>query len=247
LRAHIVHATSLGGTATHHQGFIHILNRHAPWAGYYNYCVDCVISDAASFTGIEAEAVDIHAANGLEKPDYFVARPPALKEKDWQVFLAGKGYEMHEVLFFAAAAQAYTPDDGYQLYRPTENEYLEWYDTRSKLVPAYDAQSFQEDIPLQRRFIKTFRPLWLTRDATMLGFVFCADVDDCVYLFALEINEAFQGQGHGTVFLDLLRGEAGRAGSPQVLLDTTERLRPFYEKAGFAEVSCNTVIRRKRP
>ena len=247
LRSEIAYSQARGGAPGRHDGFIHIHNKHVPWGGDFNRAVDCAITDQASFERIEAEVKRIHADQGLEPPDRFDLRPPALEVRDWQAFLAGKGYVMHTALFFAAPAKAYSGDEGYSLRRPTDNEYFERHEEQLQKTDYFDEQWFREIIPLEKMFIRTFAPFWLVRGPQLLASLHCAHLGDCSRLFDVEVAEQHRGQGRGKLLLDLIRAEAQKSGSRQVLLQTTEGLRPFYEKAGFAEISRNSVIRRKLP
>jgi GNAT superfamily N-acetyltransferase len=246
LRSEIAYSRARGGAAARHDGFIHIHNKRVPWGGDYNRAVGCVVTDHASFARIEAELKKIHAGLGLEPPDRFDCRPPALPAQDWTEFLKELGYTRHDVLFFAAPARDNNESTDVRLYRPSENEYLERHERELRKADYFDEQWFREIAPLEKLFMRTFRPYWLMRDGTVAAAAHCAHLGGCSRLFAVEVDEARRGQGLGKQLLGLIRAEAQRAGSPQVLLQTTERLRPFYQKAGFAEVSRNTVIRAAR-
>ncbi len=247
LRSEIAYSQARGGAATRRDGFIHVHNRHVPWGGDYNRAVDCVVGDRDSFARIEADVKKIHADKGLDSPDRFDLRPPALDQKDWQAFLAGLGYSMQTALFFAAPAREFPGATDCTLRRPTDNEFLERHQEQLRKTDYFDEQWFCEIMPLEKMFIKTFAPYWLMRGQELMASLHCAHLGECSRLFEIEVDEGFRGQGYGTLLLNLIRAETAKAGSQQVLLQASERLRPFYEKAGFAEVSRNTVIRRKQP
>lgn len=243
LRSEIAYSRARGGAAARHDGFTHIHNRHVPWGGDFNRAVDCAVTGHAAFARIEAEVKKIHSDNKLEPPDRFDCRPPVLDAQGWTTFLQGRGYRCHDVLFFAAPSLGTNDHAAPQLYRPSTNEYLEWHEGQLRKADYFDEQWYREIMPLEKLFVKTFAPYWLMKDGEVEASLCCAHLGECSRLFAVAVEQARQGQGLGTALLAAIRNEAERAGSPQVLLQSAEKLRPFYQKAGFTEVSRNTVIR----
>ncbi|MDI6738962.1 MAG: GNAT family N-acetyltransferase [Candidatus Edwardsbacteria bacterium] len=243
LQSEIAYSRARGGAAFRHESFTHIYNRHVPWGGDYNRSVDCVVTGHDSFAKIENEVRKIHAEKGLEKPDRFDLKRPVLKAQDWSAFLKDRGYRCHDVIFFAAPARHDNETGEYHLYSPTGNEYLEWHEGRLRRTDYFDEQWFREIMPLEKFFIKTFQPHWLMKDNGIAAWVHCAHLGECARLFEVEVDEKQRGRGVGKLLLNAIRGEAERAGSSHILLAATEKLRPFYEKAGFTECSRNTVIR----
>jgi GNAT superfamily N-acetyltransferase len=91
-------------------------------------------------------------------------------------------------------------------------------------------------------FARVFRPYWLTREGDLVGWVYCAVLGEYARLFEVEVTEEFRGQGLGKELLGAVRIEGHRLGARFILLQAGEKLRPFYERVGFAECARNSII-----
>ncbi|MBN2380605.1 GNAT family N-acetyltransferase [candidate division WOR-3 bacterium] len=246
LASEIALSEANGGHAVHYKNFIHIYNPHVPWGGDFNRAVGVKITDFESFEKVIKKVQDIHTSEGLEKPDRFDIAPPTLDSAVWSPYLEERGYSMHEVIFFSSLVSNTHLAPGFELYSPTENEYIQWY---RELISAYDFfndEYYSQLKPLHLGFVEVFRSYRLLKDKEHVGWVYCANLGDYCRLFSVEIKECFQGRGYGRVLLDGIKGKAFDLGVKNILLQTQENLRGFYEKCGFTECSGNSVIRLKQ-
>jgi len=223
--------------------FIHMYNSHVAWSGDFNRALRVRITDFQSFDNIKSQIEQIHQEKRLEKPDRFDIRMPALDEKQWHDHLQKMGYGLQTAIFFNALAKEIELPAGYSLYSPTNAEYFDWYSGLAKSQGYYDEGWFKQLIPLKANFIQVFKPYWLMKNKNLVGWVYSANLGKYCRLFEVEIEQHFQGQGMGRLLLQAMIGEGYRQRAEYILLQSNDRLRPFYEKCGFIECSRNSVIR----
>jgi GNAT superfamily N-acetyltransferase len=234
-----------GGKPIEYESFIHILNEIVPWSGDLNRAVGVKLTDFKSFEVIVKQVESLHTEKGIERPDrYDIAFPP-LDEKVWSSFLSEKGFRLGTVIFFYSPALDKQLPSGFELFSPNVDEHLKWYEESVKIKGYYNEDDFKKLKLLELNFIKTFKPYWLMKQGKMIGSVYCANLGEYSRLFAVEIKEEFRGQGFGTLLMDSIRIEAGKAKSKYILIQTDEKVRKFYEKQGFKECARYSVIRLK--
>jgi GNAT superfamily N-acetyltransferase len=247
LRSEVEYSKARGGITVEYPEFTHIYNRFVPWGGDWNRAVRVKLVDFDSFERVVRKLRQVHLEHKLDPPDRLDVQPPPLDEADWSEYLAGMDGRVHTVVFFAAGALPGPMPDGFELYRPSKDEYSKWYRRQVEAFDWFDEEWFAVSMPLQLNFIKVFRPYWLLKDGQRVGWAYCANLGDFCRLFEVEIEESRRGQGLGTLLMQAIRIEAGRLGVDYVLLQAGEKLRSFYEQAGFTECTRNSVIRLGQP
>jgi GNAT superfamily N-acetyltransferase len=247
LRSEIEFSKALQSHSIAYPNFIHLYNPFVPWGGDFNRTVGLKVADFQSFDQALLEVERIHREKGLDAPDRFDLYPPALDPDSWTEHLESKGYRLQTAIFFNNPAQDANLPGGFNLYQPDEAEYLEWYTGLSQAQGYADADWFQQILPLKQHFSRVFLPYWLMRSEEQIGWVYAAHLGDISRLFEVEIKPAYQGQGFGRLLMQAITAESYRQGMQHVLLQASERLRPFYEKCGFCECSRNSIIRRIEP
>jgi len=245
LDSEIAFSVANGGYAVRYDNFIHIYNPHVPWGGDFNRTVGIRLSDFESFEKVAARIQEIHTSKGLEPVDRFDIVPPSLDPSIWSPYLEERGYCMHEAIFFSSPVSDTRLPEGFKLYSPTANEYIQWYKDIFADCDFFTEEYFQKLKPLHLGFVKTFRPFWLIENEKTIGSIYIAKLGNYSRLFGVEIKEEFQGRGHGRILLDAVKGIGATQGVGHILLQTQEDLRGFYEKCGFTECSRNTIIRLK--
>jgi GNAT superfamily N-acetyltransferase len=238
---------ALKSQPTQYPNFIHLYNPYVPWGGDYNRAVRVILSGFDEFDAVNAQVETIHSQKGLEPPDRFDVAPPALDESTWQDFLKQRGFSLRTVLFFQALTQLVELPDGFTLYHPASDEYMAWYRQLAREQGYAAADWFEQSIPLRLNFCRVFKPYWLMRKERQIGWVYAAHLGDFTRLFEVEIKPEYQGQGMGKLLMQAITVEGYRQGTQHILLQTGERLRPFYEKCGFRECSRNSIIGRIQP
>lgn len=250
LQSEIEFSRALGGEPLEYPTFIHLYNKAVPWGGDFNRVVGVRISDFASFDQIVKQVEQIHQEKNLEKPDRYDIYPPALDVRVWRDHLSPMDFLLGTSLFFCAPTVEDELPSEFALYSPPEDEYIEWYHSQQKSI-GYDTvepfeEYFQKLRPLRLSFIRVFKPYWLLKNDTFVGWVYCAHSGEYCRLFEVEIEEKFRGRGFGRLLLEAIRIEGRRKGASFILLRTSERLRTFYENAGFQECTSNSIIRLKK-
>jgi ribosomal protein S18 acetylase RimI-like enzyme len=242
LESEIEYSRARMSSPIEYPNFIHLYNEFAPWNGDFNRAVGVKISDFESFAEIVSQVEAIHKEKHLEKPNRFDIYPPVLDAALWQGYLAKKGYFLETAIFFCAFPLSEALPSEFELKIPSEEEYLDWYCDLAKLRGYYDEQWFQKARPLQINFISIFKPYWLMREGNRVGWVYCANLGEYARLFEVEISQEFRGQGLGVILLQAIRIECHKTDVQFVLLQSEEKLRGFYEKAGFKECERNSII-----
>ena len=226
-----------------HPTFIHMHNRFVPWGGDFNRAVGVKLSDFRSFEEISGQIESIHRVKGLDRPNRYDIHSPALDEALWQDFLFRHGYSLETAIFFCAPTLKEVLPSDYTLSIPSEQEYMTWFRRLTQRRGFFREPWFRMIQPLQLNFVRVFRPYWLFRDGDLVGWVYCAYLGGYGRLFEVEIDQAFRGQGLGKMLLRAIRLEGATLGARFILLQSGERLRRFYEKAGFTECTRNSIIR----
>jgi len=221
--------------------FIHMYNAFVPWCGDFNRALGVKLSDFQSFEDVVGQVESIHRQHNLERPNRYDIYPPALDEAVWNGHLAEKGYRLETAIFFCAPTLSGNLPSEFTFGVPAEQEYMEWFCRLAQSRGYYDEQ-VQRVGPLQLNFARVFRPYWLLKDGALAGWVYCANLGEYARLFEVEICEEFRGQGLGQTLLRTVRIEGGKLGVPFILLQAGEKLRGFYEKAGFRECARNSTI-----
>jgi len=239
----IAMSCAYGGVATRYPGFTHVYNPHVPWCGDYNRALDVDANDPEAFFEIVERVEDIHAKNGLERPDRYGLRSPVDDEDAWREQLAERGFRIGSGLAFWSPTKGITLDPAYTVRIPGDDEYIDWHHKRVAERSWYDDEWYAEMKPCQAAFVKVFRPYWFERDGEFLGWVYCGKFSNSGRLFEVELLEQFRGQGIGRSIMDAVRQEAARAGIDRIILSTGEERRRFYESAGFRECTRKSVIR----
>ncbi len=242
VRSEIAYSWALESLPTYYPDYIHLYNTSVPWGGDFNRAVGVKLADFRSFERVVEQVEKIHRERGLERPDRYDVLPPALEAPAWQAYLAGKGYRLETAIFFCAPALTGKLPAGFSLIRPAEREYLAWFRRLVKRRGYYEEAWFQSVKPLQLNFVKTFKPYWLMKDKALAGWVYCAQLGEVARLFEVEVAGEFRGQGVGKALLQAVRQEAGAGGAKHVLLQASEDLRGFYEKAGLRECARSSII-----
>ena len=247
LDSEIEYSRALKGKPVVYSKFIHMHNPFVPWSGDFNRAVGVKLSGFRSFEGVVSQVEGIHRAKNLERPNRYDIYPPALNEVQWRNDLLRSGYNLETAIFFQAPtlgmptpAETLPPD--YVLTIPSEPDYLAWFCRLAQARGFYNESWFQSIRPLQLSFIRIFKPYWLLREGELVGWVYCANLGAYARLFEVEISPPFRGQGLGKLLLRAIRMEGHRLGTQFILLQAGERLRPFYEKAGFKECAANSII-----
>lgn len=222
--------------------FIHMYNAFVPWCGDFNRAVGVRLSDFRSFEEIVYQVESIHSEKNLERPNRYDIYPPALNEELWRDYLLQKGYRLETAIFLCAPTLNESLPSGFALKVPSEQEYIEWFRRLVQSRGYYDEQWFQMVRPLQLHFVQIFKPYWLLREGDLIGWVYCANLGEFARLFEVEIRQEFRGQGLGKTLLRAIRIEGGKLGTQFILVQSGERLRGFYEKAGFKECARNSII-----
>ncbi len=223
--------------------FIHMYNSHVAWCGDFNRALWVRITDFQSFDNIKSQIEQIHQEKRLEKPDRFDIRTPVLDEKQWRDHLQKMGYALQTAIFFNAPTKEMDLPTGYSLCTPSNAEYFDWYSQLAKSQGYYDEDWFKQHLPLKANFIQVFRPYWLLKNKDLVGWVYSSNLGKYCRLFEVEVEQHFQGQGMGRLLLQAIVSEGYKQGGEYILLQSNNRLRPFYEKCGFVECSKNSIIR----
>jgi hypothetical protein len=223
--------------------FIQMYNSHVPWCGDFNRALQVEITDFQSFDRIKNQIEQIHLEKRLEMPDRFDICTPPLDEKQWRDHLQKMGYGLQTALFFNTPTKEMELPAGYSLYSPSNTEYFDWYSGLAKSQGYYDKQWFKQLIPLKSNFIQVFKPYWLMKNKSLVGWVYSANLGKYCRLFEVEIGQYFQSQGMGRLLMQAIISEGYRQGTEYILLQSNNGLRSFYEKCGFKECSKNSIIR----
>jgi len=243
LESEILYSEALGGKNEYFEKFIHIYNSYVPWAGDFNRALGIKLNNYKDFEEIEEKVRDIHRRYNLHVPDYYDVLPPLLRDEVWCDYLSQKGYYFYNILYFQAPSISKILPRSFSFYKPSEDEYMEWYEKEQKRKSYYTSEWFELIKPCQINFIKTFTPYWLIEDSTVTARLYAGGRDDFFRLFDVEVEEKYRGQGRGRILLHAVRIEAGKEGRKYVLLQTAERLRPFYERCSFRECFAGSAIR----
>lgn len=242
LDSEIEYSRALKSTPVEYPTFTHMHNPFVPWGGDFNRAVGVKISNFPSFEEIVSTVDSIHQEKELDRPNRFDVYPPELKEDVWQDYLHEKGYRLETAIFFCATTMREHLPSGFSLEIPSQNEYMEWY---SRLVQSrgyFDIDWYEKMKPLQVNFSSIFKPNWLLRGGHLVGWVYCAVFGEYARLFELEIDQEYRGQGMGILLLRAIRIEGNKLGARFILLQSGEKLRKFYEHAGFRECTRNSII-----
>jgi GNAT superfamily N-acetyltransferase len=235
-------STAYGGRPQTYTNFTHVHNPYVAWSGDFNRAVGVSLTDFRSFRRTVAEVEQIHAEKGLDRPNRYDLYPPALDEGLWRDYLLQWSYSLRRAIFYVATATDEGLGSDVALRTPSGDEYLDWWGARERSCTYYDEQWYRQVLPLQQRFVRVFRPYWLMRRDGILGWVCGANLGRYLYLFDVGIGPEHRGYGWGRALLQAMRAEAGRQGAQHVLVQSGERLRPFYESCGFSECSSNSVV-----
>ena len=246
LLSEIEFSKALKSQPTTYPYFIHLYNPHVPWGGDYNRAVGVNLTGLELFDEINAQVAEIHQQKRLDPLDRFDIAPPPLDENMWQGHLNAEGYTLRTAIFFQAPTQPIELPAGFTLYQPSSDEYLAWYNKLADEQGYAASDWFQPSLPLRKNFIKVYQPYWLMRYGEQVGWVYTAHLGDFSRLFEVEIKPQFQHQGMGRLLMQAVIAEGHRQGTRHILLQTSERLRPFYESCGFRECTRNSIIRLKQ-
>lgn len=242
LASEITMSVAYGGVATVYELFTHIHNPSIPWAGDFNRAVGVKCTNVNTLLSVMHEVEQLHALLQLDRPTRFDLHPSVITDLAWAEQLNDHHYRVETALFFQAMTAQLAVSPIFTLYAPNGQEYTAWYQRYQQAQPFYNADDYQRVLPLQLQFIKTFQPYWLMERNAMVGSVYGAVLGDYCRLFAVEIAEDRRGQGLGSVLLWLLQNHFCQQGIGHLLLQSGERLRPFYERAGFQTCVRNEVI-----
>lgn len=242
LDSEIAYSKALQSSPIEYPNFIHMHNVVVPWNGDFNRAVGCKLSGFQSFEDIISQVESLHQTKKLVRPNRYDIYAPSLKEEIWYPYLSEKGYSLETAIFFCAPTASASLPSGYILKCPSEPEYIDWFCNRAHSWGFYSEQWFETIRPLQLHFIRVFKPYWLMREGTLVGWVYAANLGKYARLFEVEIRPEFRGQGLGQILLRVIRVEGIRLGVAFILLQAGERLRNFYEKAGFRECARNSII-----
>ena len=242
LTSEIAYSKALKSEPVEYPQFIHMVNPFVPWNGDFNRVLGVKMTNFQSFDDIISQIETIHREKALERPGRFDISPPVLEKNHWQEFLSQKGYQLSTAIFFCAPTVKYNLPPEYTLTIPSQDEYLDWFHRLVKSRGYYEEKWFQTIQPLQLNFSQVFRPYWLLKERHLVGWVYCANLSNFARLFEVEINEAYRGQGIGTLLLQAIKAEGYKMGAEYILLQAGEHLRRFYESAGFHECTRNSVI-----
>jgi len=246
LLSEIEFSKALNSQPTTYPYFIHLYNPHVPWGGDYNRAVGVKLTDFESFEDVNAQVSVIHHQMRLEPPDRFDIAPPALDENMWQGYLTAKGYTLRTAIFFQSPTQPVKLTAGFTLYHPSTDEYMAWYIKLAEEQGYAATDWFQPSLPLKENFSQVFQPYWLMRGEEQVGWVYAAHLGGFSRLFEVEIKPQFQRQGMGRLLMQAMIAEGYSQGTRHILLQTSARLRSFYEKCGFQECTRNSIIRLKQ-
>ncbi|MEZ4733430.1 MAG: GNAT family N-acetyltransferase [Caldilineaceae bacterium] len=242
LHSEIAVSTAYGGVPTAYPTFTHIHNSFVPWAGDFNRAVGIQCTSYNSFLAAVAQVEDRHQTLRLDPPTRFDLHPSTGAEPSWVAQLANHNSRVETALFFQSPTQQIATTQQLTLYTPTPEEYTTWYHQRQQAQSFYTVTYWDVLLPLQLRFIQTFQPYWLLYNSQMVGWVYCAVLGGYSRLFEVEISESWRGRGFGTALLHLLQTHCYQQGITHILLQSGERLRPFYERAGFQICVRNRVV-----
>jgi len=242
LHSEIEFSKALGGKPVEYSSFIHIHNDTVPWGNDYNRTVGVRISGFESFDEVVEQVETIHKHKKLERPNRYDIYPPALDNEIWDDFLLKRGFRLRTAVFFCSRTIDEQLPSELRLYSPSEGEYIQWFHNQQKSRDYYNEEWFHKVKPCKLKFIKTFEPYWLLRHGDMVGWVYCARLGEYCSLFEVEIKNEFRNQGLGQMLLRAIRIEGKKRAARFVLLQSSERLKKYYEKAGFEECSRNSVI-----
>jgi GNAT superfamily N-acetyltransferase len=240
LVSEIEFSKALKSQPTTYPNFIHFYNPYVPWGGDYNRAVGVNLTGLESFDEVKANI-------GLEPPDRFDIAPPALDENTWQEYIKCRGYVLWTAIFFQSPAQPVELPAGFTLYHPSTDEYATWYIKLAEEQGYASAEWFKPSLSLRENFIQVYQPYWLKRYEEQVGWVYAAHLGDFSRLFEVEIKPQFQRQRMGSLLMQAVIAEGFSQGTRHILLKTTERLSPFYEKCGFHECTRNSIIRLEQP
>ncbi len=238
----IEYSKALGSEPMGFTNFIHLYNSFVPWCGDFNRAVGVNVTDFQSFEEIIRQVETIHEEKGLEKPNRYDLNPPPLDQGLWGDYLRQKGYSISIAIFFSAAAGQYDLPSEFSLKIPSTDEYLDWFCRLVLSRGYYDELWFHKIKPLQLNFSQVFKPYWLLKGKNLIGWVYCANLGNYARLFEVEIQPEYQGRGMGKLLLQAIRGEVCKMGVKFILLQSSEGLRIFYEKAGFQECAKNSIV-----
>ena len=242
VKSEIEYSKALGGEVIEFDGFIHIYNRFVPWNGDFNRVVRAEVKDFDSFMNIVNKTEKVHMEKGLESPNRYDIAPPALDEIKWSDFLKNRGFELETVIFYKGKVEKRDLPSDLRLYSPTRQEFKDWYYHLEKSKSYFDEEWFRKNLLIKLKFIEIFTPFWLMKGEEILGWVYCGCFGEYCRLFNVEIDKRYRHRGFGREMLNAVGNECGTKGAKFILLQSTERLRGFYEKSGFKECSRNTVI-----
>lgn len=242
LSSEIEYSKALKSEPVEYPKFTHMYNPFVPWSGDFNRALGMKITDFQSFEEVTQQLEGIHREKVLEKPDRFDIYPPALKEGLWQDYLLQKGYGLSTAIFFCVPTLVRALPSEFTLEIPSQDDYIEWFCRLVQSRGYYEEVWFQKVKPLQLNFSRIFKPYWLLKERNLVGWVYCANLGNYARLFEVEINQEYRGQGMGKLLLQAIRAEGHKMGARFILLQSGERLRNFYESAGFQECTRNSII-----
>lgn len=242
LASEIALSVAYGGVPIVYPTFTHIHNPFVSWSGDFNRAVGIRCTSLNSFLTVVAQVEQLHQALRLDPPTRFDLHPSTGTEPSWVAQLVDHNYRVETALFFQAPAQQIATAQHLTLYTPTAEEYIAWYHQRQQAQSFYTVDYWKALLPLQLRFIQTFQPYWLLHNGQMVGWAYCAVLGDYCRLFEVEIGKARRGRGFGTALLHLLQIQCHQQGITHILLQSGERLRPFYERADFQICVRNPVV-----
>jgi GNAT superfamily N-acetyltransferase len=225
--------------------FIHMRNPHVPWGGDFNRVVGARLTDPPSFVALRTQVEALHRRAQLDSPNRYDIHPPALDETVWRPCLAEQGCRLETAVFFYAPTQSQPLPSDFTLTIPAEEAYIAWFRRLVERRGYYEEAWFAAIQPLQRSFVRLFRPYWLLWRGEMVGWTYCAHLGQYARLFEVEIVESFRGRGFGLRLLQGIRAAAAASGATYALLQSGESLRPFYEKAGWRECVHSSIIWRQ--
>ena len=242
LDSEIEYSKAFGSKPMECSNFIHIYNPFVPWCGDFNRAVGVNVIDFQSFEEIKRQVESIHEKKGLERPNLYDLNPPEIDNDLWRDHLRQKGYGLSTAIYFCATTEEFTLPSSFSLTIPSLEDYLEWFYLQVQSRGYFEEEWFQKVKPLQLNFIEVFKPYWLMKGKDLVGWVYCANLRNYARLFEVEIQSQCQHQGMGKLLLRAIRAEGRKMGVEFMLLQSSEGLRNFYERAGFQECTRNSII-----
>ena len=245
VESEVAYSEARGGTATTYDDFIHIHNPHVTWGGDYNRAIGVKADDPESFASVVKRVEELNRERQLPRPDCYDTYPS--REGDaWIHGFDSAEYRLTPKVFFRLDVAAAGLPPGFT-WRPVgEDDYFEWRRASQEKESWFDAEAWELDLPLERQFVRVYKPYWLFENERLVAWVHCANLGSYFRLYDVEVDESLQGRGYGRTLLQAVSAEAGSQSVSHILIRCSERLRGFYETCGFEECGKGTVIQLRK-